>query len=213
MNDEAALDDQSNPAHRESLLATATRAANVVIAQFRAPAAPYRSADAFHKLYEHSHRSVYRYIYSLHGGPAQDVEDLTAETFVRAWNGRSRFHGDRDAAVGWLMTIARHLVVDAQRTRQRRGTARSLEGSVLDIPAAIDLEAEAECNERQTALLAALQSLPVHERDLLTLRYILGWQVKRIAALYQLSENTASVAIRRSLDRLRRAWPLQETEA
>jgi DNA-directed RNA polymerase specialized sigma24 family protein len=34
---------------------------------------------------------VYRLIYALHGGPAEDVEDLAAETFERAWRGRKRF--------------------------------------------------------------------------------------------------------------------------
>ena len=65
--------------------------------------------EAFVRLYDRAHLMVFRYIYGMYGGPMQDVEDLTAETFLRAWGARDRFTGDEEAAIGWLFQIARRL--------------------------------------------------------------------------------------------------------
>ncbi|HBX68532.1 MAG TPA: hypothetical protein DEH25_03885, partial [Chloroflexi bacterium] len=56
-----------------------------------------RNSEAFQKLYAQRYLTVYRFIYGLHGGPSEDVEDLTAETFVRAWKARRRFRGTERA--------------------------------------------------------------------------------------------------------------------
>lgn len=52
---------------------------------------PYDKPEDFQHLYEEMHMSVFRYIYSLRSGPQQDVEDLTADTFSRAWNDADGF--------------------------------------------------------------------------------------------------------------------------
>jgi RNA polymerase sigma-70 factor (ECF subfamily) len=44
---------------------------------------------------------VFRYIYGLSGGPLQEAEDLTAETYARAWKTRQSFSGNEEAALGW----------------------------------------------------------------------------------------------------------------
>lgn len=72
----------------------------------------------FAVMYEHNRLSVFRYIYSLIGGSSDDAEDLTAEIFIRAWKARHRFEGDVDSAVGWLLGIARRLVIDDYRRKK-----------------------------------------------------------------------------------------------
>jgi RNA polymerase sigma-70 factor (ECF subfamily) len=59
-------------------------------------------ADSFTRLYENTHLLVFRYVYGLSGGPLQEVEDLTAETYARAWKTRQHFNGSDPAALGWL---------------------------------------------------------------------------------------------------------------
>ena len=61
--------------------------------------APLQDANTFHRLYERAHVIIYRYIYGSLGRPVQEVEDLTAETFMRAWKARQRFEGGEEAAV------------------------------------------------------------------------------------------------------------------
>jgi RNA polymerase sigma-70 factor (ECF subfamily) len=163
-------------------------------------------ANAFSELYEQTHLPVFRYIYGLHGGPAQDVEDLTAAAFERAWKTRRRFEGDRDAALGWLLVIAKRLVIDSHRRHRRRGTPADIEQMAIPAPGA-RLEDQALANERQQILWSLLHALPSAQREILVLRYVLGWQVRRIAAHLSTPENTVSVTIRRTLRRLRESWP------
>lgn len=70
---------------------------------------PIQDPQSFSHLYTQTHLAVFRYIYSLHGGPREDVEELTSKTFLRAWKARKRFHGEVDRVLGWLLTIARNL--------------------------------------------------------------------------------------------------------
>lgn len=66
-------------------------------------------------------------MYGLLGGPQQDVEDITAETFLKAWHARNQFEGDHEAAVSWLLTIARNQVIDRYRAQQRQAVMIWLE--------------------------------------------------------------------------------------
>jgi RNA polymerase sigma factor (sigma-70 family) len=70
-------------------------------------------------------------------------------------------------------------------------------------PADVTADAAVLGNEQQRLVMAALQTLPVKEREMLVLHYVLGWQMKRIAAHYGMRPNTASVKLRRALERLR----------
>lgn len=162
--------------------------------------------DAFAQLYERTHVMVYRYIHGLLGGSSEDVEDLTAETFMRAWKTRGRFEGDDGAALGWLLKIARHLVIDVYRRRSTRSGDEPLNEMNLSSPQA-GPEDRLLADEQIEKLLHALDALPVEQREMVVLRYVLDWRVKQVAQYMGLAENTVSVTLRRALARLRQAWP------
>jgi RNA polymerase sigma-70 factor (ECF subfamily) len=169
---------------------------------------PLATAEQFAALYQRAHLTVFRYVYGLSGGPQAEAEDLTAEAFTRAWEARNRFRGDDGAAVGWLLQIARRLVIDRYRRERFRGPTASLPD---DLEAAEPgPEAQALTREQRRTLWARVQALPLEGRELLVLRYMLGWRVKDIARHLGLNENTASAAVRRALARLRRDWPAEE---
>ena len=79
---------------------------------------------------DQTHLAVYRYVYGLTGGPQQEVEDITAETYLKAWHARRRFSGNEDAATGWLLQIARRLVIDSYRRRQARPTDTDIDAAL-----------------------------------------------------------------------------------
>lgn len=172
---------------------------------------PLQDAESFSNLYIRTQLIIYRYIYGLHGGPLEEVEDLTCDTFLRAWKGRSNFSGGDHDALSWLFTIARHLVIDAHRRKKTRpdDTTEILEDTSLDamfLSSQHNPEEQAASREQFSHLWEILQGLSYERREMLVLRYILGWQVKQIANFLQMEENTVSVYIRRSLEQIRRDW-------
>jgi len=170
---------------------------------------PYEDSQAFSQLYERVHLIVFRYICGLHNGTRQVVEDLTAETFIRAWKARRNFHGDESAAIGWLLKIARNLVIDTHRRAQVRpkifDLPDDLDNSLIAIPDP-GPEAQAIRREQTRILWKLLHTLPDQQREMLVLRYMLGWQVQAIGKYMDIAENTVSQTIRRTLAKLRERW-------
>ena len=168
------------------------------------------TADAFSRLYEETHLIVFRYVFALSGGPPQEAEDLTAETFARAWRARHDFRGSNHARLGWLLQIARNLAIDLSRRRKVRNVAEDVPFERLVDPNLLP-EMDVITREQITILWRMLGTLAEDVREMLVLRYILGWQVRQIAVHLGLNENTVTVTIKRTLKSLQRDWPrLQE---
>lgn len=169
------------------------------------------NADLFTRLYEETHVFVFRYVCGFSGGTLQEAEDLTAETYARAWKARHRFNGDGQAALGWLLQIARNLVIDLSRRRKARPVDQSIPVELLVDPR-LSPEMDVLTREQIAILWQLLASLSEEAREMLVLRYILGWQVRQIAAHLELNENTVSVMIKRTLNSLKRDWPQSQEQ-
>lgn len=172
---------------------------------------PLQDSESFSNLFARTQLKIFRFIYGLHGGPLQEVEDLTSDTYSRAWKGRKQFSGNEQDALCWLFTIARHLVIDAQRKKKNKSSKviERLDDVILDtmfISTELAPEEQVTNREQFNHLWSVMQSLPDNRREMLVLRYILGWQVKQIADYLNMEENTVSVYIRRSLELIRRNW-------
>lgn len=167
-------------------------------------------ADNFAHLFIKTHLQIFRYIYGLYGGPKYEVEDLTAETYIRAWKARHRFVGGEDAALRWLIQIARNLVIDTSRRKKLPVTHHSYEDIAEHVhfkSGDLNPEEQATKQDELHILGQLLNNLPYQQREMIVLRYIMGWKVKQIASYLKMSENTVSVNIRRILNRLRKEWP------
>lgn len=173
---------------------------------FRRSQSPLASPARFRELYKRSHPAVFRYIYGLTGGPQDDVEDLTAETFLRAWKARHDFEGDAASATGWLIRIAKRLVID--RYRRSAQMARDLPADPLADPTP---EQTIIADEQVKFLYQLLAELHDEPREILILRYLLGWRVNEIAEYVGATENSVSVTIHRTLSRLRMRWAEADT--
>lgn len=168
----------------------------------------YTDEQSFAWLYGVTHVSVYRYVYGLVGGHRQDAEDITAETFLSAWDSRHTFEGTTQHAQNWLFTIAKRRVID----RWRRQQARPAKVNIDDVPLPAfeaSPEERAAFLEDQAILWALLRQLPQERREVLTLRYLLGWRVNRIADYLGKKPNTVSAMLRRTLESLRDQWPTE----
>ena len=168
---------------------------------FRRPHSPLASPVAFREFYERNRLSVFRYLYGLTGGPQEDVEDLTAETFLRAWKARHRFQGDEASATGWLIRIAKRLVIDRyRRTSQERRNPPD------DPPEDPSPEQAVVFDEQTSFLFRLVAELPDEPREIIVLRYLLGWRVNEIAGHIGATQNNVSVTLHRTLSRLREKW-------
>ncbi len=160
-------------------------------------------AEDFGLLYERRHALVRGYLRRRVGSQPDVVLDLVAETFARALERREQFDAERGSAIGWLLGIARHLLLDALRrgrvaddSRRRLGMERVLvDDAQLE---AIELDSESE-------LERLLASLPAEQRRAVEGRVLNDEPYAAIALRIGCSEQVARKRVSRGLAVLRRS--------
>jgi RNA polymerase sigma-70 factor (ECF subfamily) len=130
------------------------------------------------------------------------VLDLVAETFARALERREQFDGNRGPAVGWLIGIARHLLLDAVR----RGRVDDASRRRLGMERISFEQQELELLERDSAaeLERALARLPAEQREAIEKRVLEEKPYAAIAAGIGCSEQVVRKRVSRCLATLRR---------
>jgi RNA polymerase sigma factor (sigma-70 family) len=118
------------------------------------------------ELVEHYAECVYRFALRL-SGDHHVAEDLTQETFLRAWRHRRRL-GEVENMRVWLLTVT----ANHWRDRLRRG--RNLPAQAVSLPAETpgeDHVAAKWSDDRDDVdrALAAIQKLPARQREVLHL--------------------------------------------
>src|ERR687891_475085 len=166
----------------------------------------------------------------------EEAEDLTQETFLRAWRHIGGFEG-RSTLRAWLYRIATNACLDALDGRARRVLPQDLEPATTDpgsgpaemvartdIPwlqplpdrlwepaADRDEEPDAVAVRRETielAFIAALQHLPPRRRAVLVLRDVLGWPARQTAEHLGVSEAAVATYLRGPGDDAHRAFAI-----
>jgi RNA polymerase sigma-70 factor (ECF subfamily) len=150
----------------------------------------------FSSLYERYAQDVYHFALYLCGDPVE-AEDITAETFVRAWVTPGEIAGGTVKA--YLFTIARNLY-RAERRRDARQVA--LEDHWPDPEPGP--EAVTGTRQELRAVLAALQTLPPTDRAALLLHVREGLPYAEIATVLGLSVAAVKVKIHRARLKLNR---------
>ncbi len=156
------------------------------------------SAEAFEVLYRKHAGRVHALCRRLCGDPAR-AEDLTQETFARAWELR-RSARPGDAYAGWICRIAIHLSLHEARGRMRREKRESpierVDGfgdrSAPRPGGAIDLE-------------AAIARLPEGARRVFVLHDVEGYRHGEVAGLLGISTGTTKAQLHRARRLLREA--------
>jgi RNA polymerase sigma-70 factor (ECF subfamily) len=132
-------------------------------------------------------------------GDDQAAEDLTAETFEKAWKYRARYRHDLASFSTWLFSIARRVVSDHFR-RQRPSV--SLEAAArLAGPQVLEEEVQEQAEFAQLSRLLA--RLAERERELVALKYGAGLTNRAIARISGLSESNVSTILHRLARQLR----------
>ena len=163
-------------------------------------AVPARAAD-WDRLYAEQLPRIYNYFRYRAG--ADDAEDLTSETFEKAWRARHTYRRDLGAFTTWLYAIARNVAIDHFR---RRVVHEPLDAaSHVAATGTPELEAIRESDRRRVALL--LEALDERSREIIALRYGSGLTNRAIARLLGLSESNVGTILHRAIADLRSRWP------
>lgn len=137
-------------------------------------------------------------------GDHQEAEDLTQETFIRAYRALGAYDSGRIRSMNlqpWLWTIAMNLGRNHLRDRSRRPTYVELSGErAVDDPEPIDAAAW----DRR------LSGLSRHQRTAVVLRHVVGLGIGDIAEATGRPEGTVKADIHRALSRLRKAMEDEE---
>jgi len=159
--------------------------------------------DVFSVLVERYKDAVQNLAYRMLGN-ITEAEDITQETFVRAFTQLASYKTAHKFST-WLLSIASHLAID--QLRRRRFLALPLE----DVPflewivdAAVSPEQSALQGEQQDEVQQYLQKLPGKYRAVIVLRYWHDFSYEEIAAALKLTPALVKARLHRARELLAR---------
>ena len=158
--------------------------------------------ESLAELYHRTRTAVYGLALSIVKNAA-DAEDVTQDTFVRAWE-KAEQYTPQGTPMGWLLAIARNL--SRMKLRERDKSRELSEEEWLAIP----MEAPELTSEDRAVLQAALTALDDQERQVVMLHAVTGLKHREVARLLELPLPTVlskySRAIRKLKVKLKGEW-------
>jgi RNA polymerase sigma-70 factor (ECF subfamily) len=148
-------------------------------------------------LAQHAPR-LYRFALRLTRNRAT-AEDLTQEALLRAWRGRDRLR-DPQAARGWLFQIVANLWRDRLR---RRSTSEEALAEPAEVICPEQPLRELEERELVDQALAALDELPLRQREVLYLHACEGLSIAEVAAALESSPDAVKASLCLARKRMR----------
>lgn len=143
------------------------------------------------------HGDIYRYAYWL-CGDKHIAEDITQETFLRAWRALDSLK-DNKAAKAWLITILR-------RENARRFERKQFDYSDVEQETLVDKSSHSsEQLTEQYLLRRQIGKLELEYREPLLLQIIGGFSGEEIAELLDLNRNTVMTRLFRARNQLKSA--------
>ncbi|HEX3649455.1 MAG TPA: sigma-70 family RNA polymerase sigma factor, partial [Pseudonocardiaceae bacterium] len=163
-------------------------------------AAQHGDAEAFGRLYDQYVDSVFRYVL-FRVGDRSLAEDVTSETFLRAFRKiESLSYQGRDVGA-WFVTIARNIVLDHVKSSRFR-----LEVATADPDDGNDTQAGPESQVltqfTHTELLRCVSQLGDDQRECIVLRFLQGLSVAETAAIMGRNEGAVKALQHRAVRRL-----------
>ena len=156
--------------------------------------------QAFVSLYDELYDPVADYL-ERRCNRAQDAEDLVSTVFHRFLSNLERFDPRRGSVLGWLMTMARHALIDhLRRTRDTVSVDDMADALAGPLPDPLEGLIRTEQADR---VRDALAELPPDMREVLALHYGQGLRMRDIGSLLGVSEAAVKQRASRARSELR----------
>ena len=167
-----------------------------------------RDPDLLDRLIEQYQYRLFRYLLYITGDKAR-AEDFFQETWIRVlerghqYDGKSKFEA-------WLFAIARHLVIDWQRTKKAQ-SLDALTDPEQERPLQIANESEPSplhqvlAQETEVNVQASLGKIRAIYREVLVLRFQEELQIEEMAGVLGIPVSTVKSRLYRGLEALRGA--------
>ncbi len=153
------------------------------------------AADRNEKLYEAYYMRVFSYAMTLAGDRAL-AEEITQETFFRAFSRQSEFRGEANEAT-WLCAIAKNCFLDEKR---RAGRHEPIPEELPDRGKGV--EQSAVDRDSSFRIHVALHALEEPYREIFELRIFGELSFREIGVIFGKTENWARVTYHRARLRL-----------
>ena len=159
-----------------------------------------RDSTAFADLYDRHVVRVYRHIYYM-VTDAREAEDLTAQTFLKAWEAVGRYKERGAPFIAWLLRIAHNLTVSHLRSKRDHGV---LEDIHVDQKLYRNPEQALEQSSDESSVREAVLKLRDEQRQVIMLRFVEDMDYREVAAVIGKSVPAVRVIQHRALGNLRK---------
>lgn len=130
------------------------------------------------QLYAEHGTALKFFVMRLNAGDRQSAEDIVQEAMLRAWRNTDSLRGSDRPIRPWLFTVARRLVIDAKRGRDR---APDEVGYPAATAADRYSERDFEAVHTRDEVTRALRSLTPAQREVVVYTHFLGLPVAEVA--------------------------------
>jgi len=157
-------------------------------------------AEAFGLLYDFYMPRIYRFVL-FKVGRREEAEDLTHQTFLKAWEHVETYESRGYQFSSWLYRIARNTVIDHHRKSRPQVNIEDLGDDILQSESsqAKDLDLKIEWR----TLLEAIYKLKDVEQDVLIMRFVDELTHKEVAKAIGKTEGATKVIQHRALKNLK----------
>jgi RNA polymerase sigma-70 factor (ECF subfamily) len=159
-----------------------------------------RDQGAFADLYDRHVVRVYRHIYYL-VSDAREAEDLTAQTFLKAWEAIDRYKERGAPFVAWLLRISHNLTISYLRSKRDHS---ELDEGFVDSKRHGNPEESLEQSTDERSVREAVLRLRDEQRQVIMLRFVEELDYREVAAMIGKSVPAVRVIQHRALGNLRK---------
>ncbi|MHC4133703.1 MAG: RNA polymerase sigma factor [Planctomycetota bacterium] len=158
-------------------------------------------AEALRAIVERYQDRIFSLIYGI-VRDRHEVEDVAQEVFLKVYT-RIRAFDERSKFYTWLYRVAANAAKDHVKKRSRRPAVALEEDEV--VPGTGDSPVgHAAAAETRRLVREAIAALPLHYREVLTLRELEGLSYNEIAGVLQISIGTVESRLHRARAKLKR---------